>query len=520
MSVAARHRLVVLAFGVLGVSGVLAQGAGAAPAPRYYTTALSQPAVTVGATAGETFTLTNRSLIPLGSAHVAIPSGYAVSVVSVTGPKPSWLLPRRDWIASVSGDTLSLQAKTILGSLFLNESVTVRLSVLVPCVGASSAAWTSQASGSLPFLPVSGFVLAPGTVDPSLSPSGACSLKVGAIASPQTAGRPITVSVQALDGNGAPTTAFSGPGTLTGTFGAAPDGTSPAYSTLTFVNGQAGGAATAFGAQSGRTVTAAASGVTSGTSNAFDVQPGAPAQLEFQAEPPAKTQVNDAMTPGPEVDVYDGWGNLETVNDLAHQVTVSLALGSNPTGASLGASSQLSSGGKATFGSLSVTKSGNAFTLVASSGALTTDTSTSFDVFDAICTGECTATSPDNSATVNANANVDLQFSPSAALGDCGSGTSTGALLTIDPTADYTASSPLKLNLAYPAGSIESTVCVSKDGGSTWSAVGDCQTHDTGAYVALPCVENRAWLNLSDHGDSGFSGTLVLTSSDPIAGLG
>ena len=169
-----------------------------------------------GSTVSETLTLTNKSLIPLGSSVITLPSGYSATIASVTGPPvlPFLQTPRKNWSATISAGAINLSASNILNSLLYNETVTVVLSVTVPCVAPLNPTWATQASGSIPFLPVSGFA---STGDPSITATGSCSFRFDPISSAQ-AGAPIAVHVQTLDGNGVATAAFNGSAALSGTF--------------------------------------------------------------------------------------------------------------------------------------------------------------------------------------------------------------------------------------------------------------------------------------------------------------
>ncbi len=534
-----RTVLVVTGVAVVAASGGFAHRAAASSAPsRYYTTSLSAASAPSGSTLSETLTLTNKSVIPIGSALVAIPAGYAVSVASVTGPPTSWLVPHRDWLASVGSGTLSLTAKTILGSLIYGESVKVTLNVTVPCVAPANTVWATQASGSIPFLPASGFSPLPGTTDPSIAATGSCSFAFDPI-STQAAGTAVNVAIHTLDGAGNPSTAFNGPATLNGTFSSTHG--MPTYSALSFSNGSATGSATDFTAETGQTLTATAGSI-SGPSNAFDVNPGPAYALKFGQQPPTTpTKVNTVLSPGITVGVFDQWGNQETVPGV-NQVPVTLAFAHDAYGGAHlgGTTTQTSAAGIATFGDLTVDHGGSGFTLGASSSGLQPDTSAPFDVFDAICNGSCSASNADNSTSVSTSGTVNLQFSPTGASFNCGTlSTAIGSIITMDPGPGYTVSNPLRLNFSFPTASINATFCKSSDG-ITWNVVPNCRklrndgdNDDDDHYVTgdLPCIENRDYVVQPVYGydkhhnkvvttpGSGLKFTLVMTSDDPFGGL-
>jgi hypothetical protein len=539
-----RHAvLIAIGVAVVAASGGFAHRAAAAPSPRYYSTTLSTGTAPAGATLTETLTLTNKSVVPLGSELVTVPSGYAASVVSVTGPPTSWLVPHRDWHASVSSGTLTLTAANILGSLIYGESVKVVLSVTVPCVAPASTVWATQASGSIPFLPLSGFVPLPGTTDPSITATGNCSFAFDTIPSPQIAGAPISVGLHTLDGAGHTSTAFNGAATLSGTFSST--GGAPGYSPLSFTNGSASGSATDYTKETGRTLAATAGAIT-GTSNAFDVNPGPAYALKFVQQPPvppAKVQKGVAISPAVTVGVFDQWGNQETVPGL-NQATVVLGIGTDPFGGTTlggGTPGQLSVNGVATFASLTLNHGGSGFTLTASSAGLAGDTSTPFNVYDAVCNGAgCSASNADGSTSVNTSGNVDIQLSPSGEQFGCGGTvTAIGSIITIQPGAGYTPAHPLRLSFSYPTASITATFCKSPDG-TTWKIVPNCRKlrydgdndYDDNYYAAdLPCIENRDYVvqpvygydshhkKVLLHAGTGLKFTLVMTSDDPFGGL-
>jgi hypothetical protein len=124
------------------------------------------------------------------------------------------------------------------------------------------------------------------------------------------------------------------------------------------------------------TVTDTANAGSTGSASII-VTPGAAASLVFGTQP-SNALVNAKISPAVTVRVLDAFGNLVTSDNTD---AVSLALGSNPGGATLsGGGAVTVSGGVATFGSLSLDKAGNGYTLVASSGLLPGATSSSFNI--------------------------------------------------------------------------------------------------------------------------------------------
>jgi len=101
-----------------------------------------------------------------------------------------------------------------------------------------------------------------------------------------------------------------------------------------------------------------------------------PAQLAFTVQPDSAEQ-GATLSPGVQVTVQDADGNV--VTSATNQVT--MALESNPTGTTLGGTTQVMAvGGVATFDDLSIDASGAGYTLSASATGLVGDTSGAFDV--------------------------------------------------------------------------------------------------------------------------------------------
>jgi hypothetical protein len=100
-------------------------------------------------------------------------------------------------------------------------------------------------------------------------------------------------------------------------------------------------------------------------------------QLVF-GQQPGSTAPGAVISPAVTVRVLDAYGNLVS-SDSSDQVT--LALGANPGGGTLGGTTTVTvSGGVATFSNLIISKPGNGYTLIASSGSLTGATSAAFNI--------------------------------------------------------------------------------------------------------------------------------------------
>lgn len=100
-----------------------------------------------------------------------------------------------------------------------------------------------------------------------------------------------------------------------------------------------------------------------------------PTRLAFQVQP-TTTTAGQPITPAVQVALQDASGNLVT----AATNPVTLALGVNPSGATLGGTATANPvNGVATFADLAINKSGTGYTLSATSTGLTAATSAAFD---------------------------------------------------------------------------------------------------------------------------------------------
>lgn len=121
---------------------------------------------------------------------------------------------------------------------------------------------------------------------------------------------------------------------------------------------------------------AAAAGLAPATSNTFTITVGAAARLGFLVQP-SDAQAGAAITPAVRVEVRDAGGNRVTTG--THSVTLSLA--TNPGGSTLSGTNPVSSvSGVATFGNLSLNRTGTGYALQATAPSLTAATSASFTI--------------------------------------------------------------------------------------------------------------------------------------------
>ena len=125
------------------------------------------------------------------------------------------------------------------------------------------------------------------------------------------------------------------------------------------------------------TLTAAATGLTGATSNAFNITIGAASQLVFSTQPGGGVDGNTWGTQ-PQVTVEDVGGN--TVTTAANSIT--LAIGTNPGGtlACTGGNTLTATNGVATFAGCQITGKIGSYTLTASATGLPTVTSNAFNI--------------------------------------------------------------------------------------------------------------------------------------------
>lgn len=185
------------------------------------------------------------------------------------------------------------------------------------------------------------------------------------------------VKIGTLDLLGNLVTGFSGNVTMaitsgTGTAGATLGGTI----TVAAVSGVATFSTLSIDkAGAGYTLSAAAGGLTSGTTAPFDVVVGVAAKLGFTVQP-GNTVAGLAIGPV-SVTAQDAAGN--TIPGFTGDVTVSI--GTNPSAGTLsGTATVAAAGGVASFAALSIDKTGTGYTLTAAAVGLSGATSGSFDI--------------------------------------------------------------------------------------------------------------------------------------------
>lgn len=184
------------------------------------------------------------------------------------------------------------------------------------------------------------------------------------------------VKVTARDGLGNVATGFNGLVSLAITAGTgAPGASLSGIVSLSAVSGVATFHVLSIDkAASGYMLSASAAGLTGAVTAPFDIAVGAASDLVFTVQP--STSISDApIAPSVEVSVTDGSGNV--VTSFNDPITVTLF--ANPGGGSLsGTKTVMPVNGVASFGDLSIDKSGDGYTLSATATGLTGATSEPF----------------------------------------------------------------------------------------------------------------------------------------------
>jgi hypothetical protein len=204
------------------------------------------------------------------------------------------------------------------------------------------------------------------------------------------AGALFSVAVTARDAGGNPVTSFAGNVTLA--LGTNPGGVSFTPVTVAAV----AGVATFTGLEhdkvgTGYTLSASATGLTAGVSAPLTISPAAPAHVSFAVLPPTAVTAGVPIAPATTVTVEDAFANVVTTATN----TVSVALGANPGGATLGGTtSRAAVAGVATFSTLTIDSAGTGYTLVATSPGLAPDTSQAFNVSAGLATSLAVTSQP------------------------------------------------------------------------------------------------------------------------------
>ncbi len=147
----------------------------------------------------------------------------------------------------------------------------------------------------------------------------------------------------------------------------------------------------------GYTLTAT-SGSLNQTSATFAISAGAPDHLTITVQP-SNTTAGAAITSSIQVEIRDQLDNLAT----GASNSITLAIAANPGGGTLsGTTSNNALAGVATFSGLSIDKAGSGYTLRATSGGLTLDTSAPFDIAAGLADHLAFAVQPSNTVAASA----------------------------------------------------------------------------------------------------------------------
>ncbi|XXF79957.1 hypothetical protein P2318_09465 [Myxococcaceae bacterium GXIMD 01537] len=178
----------------------------------------------------------------------------------------------------------------------------------------------------------------------------------------------------------------------------------------------------------GYTLTATSSGLGAVTSTGFDVTPGAPARLAFSVQP-SDVAAGGAITPAVQVLVQDAMGNLVS----SANTSVTVAIGNNPGVGILNGTKTVSAvGGVATFPGLSITKTGEGYTLTASATGLSTGTSAAFNVNPGVATSVSFYRNPPNVVTAGTLITPSVQVGVRDAYNNTVTGSSANITLSFD----------------------------------------------------------------------------------------
>src|SRR5439155_3692685 len=129
-------------------------------------------------------------------------------------------------------------------------------------------------------------------------------------------------------------------------------------------------------AGTGYTLTAAATGLTSPTSAAFNVSAGGATHQVFAVQPSNAT-AGAAIAPAIQLTAEDAQGNT----DPSFTGNVTVALGTNPGGGTLSGTTTVAAvNGVAAFSTLTVNRTGTGYTLAASASGLSGNTSAAFNI--------------------------------------------------------------------------------------------------------------------------------------------
>jgi len=158
----------------------------------------------------------------------------------------------------------------------------------------------------------------------------------------------------------------------------------------------------------GYTLQVSSSGLTSATSEAFDITNSSASKLVFSSQP--QTSEAGALMTAPVVQVQDPYGNIVASDNTT---TVTIAIQDNPSSGTLsGTLTRTATAGAASFTELSVDRMGSGYSLAASAPYLTGTVSSAFDVTTESTAPYVSAVSPSDEAKgVELDSKINIRFS-------------------------------------------------------------------------------------------------------------
>ncbi len=241
-----RTGLTLLSVGAAAATGLAATAVSAAPGPCPGACVVGQLSGGAGAGTSQSvtgvagavsFTITDESSGPLGSADLTPPSGFVIDASTFTPIAADNPQGDGPWAAQVSGNVLQLRDL----DLGPGGHFTVQIPVLASCSASSSSPWTLVSEPGDSFVQGGGTLATDASSSLAVTVEGECSLAFTAEPTNAVAGAGITssgfdpagspVAVEATDANGSPIPAIAvglsaelGSGTLQGSGAAAATG--------------------------------------------------------------------------------------------------------------------------------------------------------------------------------------------------------------------------------------------------------------------------------------------------------
>ncbi|HYS61540.1 MAG TPA: hypothetical protein VEM27_13190, partial [Gemmatimonadales bacterium] len=392
----------------------------------------------------------------------------------------------------------------------------------------SGTGYTLTASGG-GFAPVTStaFDITPGTATQLAFTVPPSNTVAGAAISP-------AVQITALDPAGNPVPSFTG--SVTVALGNNPGGsTLSGTTTVAAVNGVATFLDLSLNKTgTGYWLTATATGLNA-TSSGFTITPGAATQLVFGTQP-GTTVAGQQITPAVKLRALDALGNVAT----GFSGTITVALGSNPGGATLSGTLLVAAvGGVASFGDLSLNRTAPGYTLTASGGGLGPVTSTAFDITPGTATRLAFTQQPTNTVAGGAispavqlsaldpagNLVPTFTGSVTVALGNNPGGSTLGGTTTVAAVGGVVTFSDLTLDKTAPGywltatglGTATSSSFNIIAGPVTQLVFGTQPSTITGGKSFSPAVKVRALDGLGNLATT-FTGQVTVTLNSPGSG--